>query len=140
MAPAPPPLPWSVRVQPERTLLLCTAALAVFGGVWCWLATLGAGPWPCVWKSCTAWPCAGCGATRAIVLLFSGRMADAWAMNPGAVLMVPALGAVALYAVITLALRLEPWRPSWRHRVPWRWLLVLAVLGNWIYLLAAGRA
>jgi drug/metabolite transporter (DMT)-like permease len=67
-------------------------------------------------------------------------MADAWAMNPGAVLMVPALGAVALYAAITLALRLEPWRPSWRHRVPWRWLLVLAVLGNWIYLLAAGRA
>jgi hypothetical protein len=140
MAPVPPPLPWSVRVQAERTLLLCTAALAVFGGAWCLLAALGAGPWPCVWKSCTAWPCAGCGATRAIILLGSGNFADAWTLNPGAVLLVPALLAVSLYAATTLALRLEPWRPSWRHRIPWRVCLVLAVLGNWIYLLVSGRA
>lgn len=140
MAPVPPPLPWSVRVQPERTLLLCNTALAVFGGAWCLLAALGAGPWPCVWKSCTAWPCAGCGATRAIILLFSGKLAEAWLMNPGAVLLVPALLAVSLYAAMTLFLRLEPWRPSWRHRLPWRWLLSFAVLGNWIYLLVSGRA
>ena len=140
MSAVPPPLPWPVRVQAEKTLLLCVSALTVFGGAWCLFSASGLAVWTCAWKSCTAWPCAGCGATRAIVLLLSGRMADAWAMNPGAVLMVPALGAIALYAVITLALRLEPWRPSWRHRVPWRWLLVLAVLANWLYLLAAGRA
>lgn len=140
MAPVPPPLPWSVRVQPEKTLLLCVSALAVFGGAWCLSVMLGAGPWPCVWKSCTTWPCAGCGATRAVILLFSGKVADAWTMNPGAVLLVPALGAVFLYAATTLAFRLQPWRPAWFQRVPWRFLLVLAVLGNWIYLLAAGRA
>jgi hypothetical protein len=140
MAPVPPPLPWSVRVQAEKTLLLCAASLAVFGGVWCLLAALGAGPWPCVWKSCTAWPCAGCGSTRAVILLFSGKVADAWAMNPGAVLLIPPLAAASLYAAATLVFRLEPWRPSWLQRVPWRWLLVIAVLGNWIYLLAAGRA
>jgi hypothetical protein len=140
MAAEPPPLPWSVRVQPERTLLLCAAALAVFGGAWCLLAALGTGPWPCLWKSCTSWPCAGCGATRAILLLFSGRAAEAWTMNPGAVLLVPTLGVMVMHAIITLTFRLEPWRPAWRHRVPWRWLLVGAVAGNWVYLLAAGRA
>lgn len=140
MASAPPPLPWSVRVQPEKTLLLCASALAVFGGVWCLFVSFGAGPWTCVWKSCTAWPCAGCGATRAVILLSTGQFAQAWTMNPGAVLLVPALGLVSLYAAITLALRLEPWRPSWRHLVPWRGLLVIAVLANWLYLLAAGRA
>jgi len=140
MAVAPPPLPWSVRVQPEKTLLLCASAVAVFGGAWCLFVALGAGPWPCLWKSCTTWPCAGCGATRAVILFFSGRFAEAWSMNPGAVLLVPALGGVFVYAATTLALRLEPWRPSWSRRVPWRWLLVIAVLGNWIYLVAAGRA
>jgi len=60
-------------------------------------------------------------------------------MNPGAVLLVPALGAAFFYAAATLALRLEPWRPSWARRMPWRWLLVLAVVANWVYLLAAGR-
>ena len=104
------------------------------------LAALGAGAWPCVWKSCTAWPCAGCGATRAVILLFSGRFGDAWTMNPGAVFLVPALGAVFLYAATTLVFRLDPWRPSWSRRVPWRCLLVIAVLGNWVYLVAAGRA
>jgi hypothetical protein len=61
-------------------------------------------------------------------------------MNPGAVLLVPALLAVSLHAAVTLALRLEPWRPSWRRHLPWRGLLVFAVLGNWIYLLVSGRA
>jgi hypothetical protein len=107
MAVAPPPLPWSARVQPEKTLLLCLSAVAFFGGTWSLLAALGAGAWPCVWKSCTAWPCAGCGATRAVILLFSGRFADAWMMNPGAVLLVPALAAAFTYAATTLALRLD---------------------------------
>jgi len=140
MAVAPPPLPWSVRVQPEKTLLLSASAVAVFGAAWCFLAAHGAGPWPCLWKTCTTWPCAGCGATRAVILLFSGKFSDAWTMNPGAVLLVPALGAVFFYAATTLALHLEPWRSSWARRIPWRWLLVIAVLGNWFYLLAAGRA
>lgn len=140
MAVAPPPLPWPVRVRAEKTLLLCVSAAIVFGSVWCFLAALGAGPWPCVWKASTAFPCAGCGATRAVILLFSGKFAAAWTMNPGAVLLVPAAGAVFLYAAVTLALRLEPWRPSWARRVPWRRLLVLGVLGNWFYLLVAGRA
>lgn len=140
MAPVPPPLPWSVRVQPERTLLLCTGALAVLGGAWCLVSALGVSPWPCVWKSCTSWPCAGCGATRAVILLLSGHVANAWAMNPGAVLLVPVLGALSAYAALVLALRREPWRPAWLQRVPWRAALLLAVLGNWIYLLVSGRA
>jgi hypothetical protein len=74
-----------------------------------------------------------------MILLSSGRVVEAWAMNPGAVLLLPALGAVSLYASLVLALRLEPWRPAWSRRVPWRALLVLAVLGNWIYLLFSER-
>lgn len=136
----PPPLPWSVRVQPERTLLLCAAAFAVFGGALCLFHGLGLHAWTCVWKSCTTLPCAGCGATRAVVLLLSGAASDAWSMNPGAVLLVPLLGMVALYAAATLVFRLEPWRPAWRRLVPWRFLLVVSLLANWLYLLAFGRA
>ena len=61
-------------------------------------------------------------------------------MNPGAVLLVPVLGALSAYAALVLALRREPWRPAWLQRVPWRAALLLAVLGNWIYLLVSGRA
>ena len=136
----PPPLPWPVRVQAEKTLLLCVSAVSVFGGAWCLFAASGLTVWTCAWKSCTAWPCAGCGATRAVIQLSTGRWADAWALNPAAVLLVPLLAATALYALIVLLFRLEPWRPAWARRVPWRWLAVTALLANWLYLLAAGRA
>lgn len=139
MSPVPPPLPWPVRVRAEKTLLLCVSALAVFAGAWCLISAAGLAGWPCVWKSCTAWPCAGCGSTRAVILLSSGSWADALALNPAAVLLVPLLAAAALYAAIVLLFRLDPWRPVWARRIPWRWLAVAALLVNWVYLLAAGR-
>ena len=75
-----------------------------------------------------------------MILLSTGSWAEAWALNPAAVLLVPLLAAAALYAFIVLLFRLDPWRPAWARRVPWRWLAVTALLANWLYLLAAGRA
>ena len=72
------------------TLLLCTFARQAFG----W----GPGEWldlvpDCAFRSLTGFPCPGCGMTRSLLLLTELRLADAVAMNPGAPVLVAAMGA-----------------------------------------------
>jgi len=95
---------------------------------------------PCGWKTVTGLPCLGCGGTRALFLLARGEWGDALRMNPGAVLAAAGVAIAAVYAAGVVFLGLSPWRPQWAARVPWRWLVLGAILANWAYLLAAGRA
>ncbi len=136
----PPPLPRSVQTQPERLILITSAALAMMALFLVLLAGAGLPVWACVWKSCTGMPCAGCGGTRSLILMLSGEWFDALRMNPGAVLGVAGLSLIATYSAAVLVFRLPPWRPAWLARVTWRRIVVAALLANWIYLLWDGRA
>ncbi len=136
----PPPLPWAVRVQAEKLILLCSAAGALLA-VGLLLASLhGSFGWGCAWKTCTGWPCVGCGGTRTMALMAGGEWLAAFRLNPGVAATALLLMVTNLYAAVVLIGRLPPWRPAWMARVRWRWVVAALVLGNWIYLLAAGAA
>lgn len=134
----PPPLPWVVRTQAERTILLCSAAAFVAGGLVLLVAASNALPLRCAWHSMTGLPCPGCGSTRSLLCLIRGEWLDALAMNPGAVLGLMVLFALNIYAASVLLFRFEPWRLScaWQG---WRWLVAASFAANWVYLLMAGR-
>lgn len=137
---SPPPLPWAVRVQPERLILLCSAGAAAIGAGLVLASLHGSLGLGCAWKACTGWPCVGCGGTRALALLAAGEWLAALRMNPGAVGTVLGLLAINVYAAVILLARLPPWRPAWLSRVRWRWIVAGVLLGNWLYLLASGAA
>jgi len=59
--------------------------------------------WPCVFRQLFALPCPGCGLTRGSLLALDGHLAEAFALNPAAPLVV--LG-VALLAAALLAVAL----------------------------------
>lgn len=130
----PPPLPWAVRTAPERMILLVSAAGAVFALVLLAFSSVLPHGWLCAWREATGWPCAGCGGTRSLALLLSGRWQHAFAMNPGVVLGGAALLLLNIYAAAVLVLRLEPRRPAFPG---WPWAVAAAVAANWLYLLFA---
>lgn len=66
-------------------------------------------------------------------------MPEAVAMNPGAVAVIVFGLFAACYAAAVLVFRLEPWRPHLPGGRWWRVALGAVVLGNWFYLLYAGR-
>lgn len=141
MSPAsePPPLPWPVRTGAERAVLMVSAAGLAVGVVWCAAVVWGLVPLACPWKSCTGLPCAGCGGTRAVLLLLSGQGLDALRMNPGVVGALAVVLLLNLHAAAVLLLRAEPWRPGPAAAAWLRWGVVVALAVNWIYLLAAAR-
>ncbi len=137
---SPPPLPWAVRVQPEKLILLCSAAAAIIGAGLVLASLHGSLGLGCAWKACTGVPCVGCGGTRAVALLASGEWLAALRLNPGVVAAVLLLIAINFYAVAVLIGRLSPWRPVWIARLRWRWIVAGVLLGNWLYLLATRAA
>ena len=94
----------------------------------------------CVFRAATGIPCMTCGATRAAGLLATGDLAGALAMNPlatvAAIALVPwGLADLALLARgRALALEIAP-PAAWAVRG----LAFAALMGNWAYLIAAGR-
>jgi len=92
----------------------------------------------CPVKSLSGLPCLTCGSTRAALALAQLDLLGAVAANPLAVLAWAALVggglAVGLLAVLNVPLR----EPDWVLSPPTRWLLVVGLLANWIYLVGAG--
>ena len=84
----------------------------------------------------TGLPCAGCGGTRAAVLVLQGEWGRALILNPGVVLGSAVVAAAGVYALAVVLLRMEPWRPRFSG---WRWMLAVAVAANWLYLLTVSR-
>jgi len=132
----PPPLPWKFRTAPERFFLVLAVSAAILAAVFVFVLQYAPLPWVCAWRGMTGIPCAGCGGTRAAVLLLQGDWWRALVLNPGVALGAVALVAVALYASAVVFFRLEPWRPRLQG---WRWWLAAAVASNWLYLLAVSR-
>jgi hypothetical protein len=94
----------------------------------------------CFFKAMTGWACLTCGTTRALGRLFQGDLAGALAQNP--------LSTLAVFALVPWAIADLVLMPSGRAldvqlgpgaaraaRVG----AVLALLANWVYLLAVGR-
>lgn len=137
---SPPPVPRSLVAGPEVLILLISASAAVIGSALVFAAGKGGLVFPCFWKACTGLPCFGCGGTRALTLLLAGRWADALQMNPGVVAAAALVVVLNVYALAVLVLRLPPLRPAWLMRGQWRWLLLGAVVANWLYLIVVGLA
>ncbi len=132
----PPPLPWAVRTAPERWILIVSAAgVVLFGGIAA-LSVFGSTGWICAWRELTGLPCAGCGGTRSLLLLLSGRWMATAQLNPGAALAAMLLVLANLYAAAVLVFRREPWRPRVRG---WRWWVGGGIAANWLYLLVVSR-
>ncbi len=109
--------------------LFATAAVA-------WgLMTAGATLPGCPWQALIGLPCPGCGGTRALAALASGRPATAFMSNP----LVTVVG-FGLACWVGQALWSSLFhRPRWRiiaFTAASRWLLTLFLALNWIYLLA----
>jgi len=96
----------------------------------------------CPFHLLTGFPCLSCGGTRAFAALSRLDPATAFAMNP----LAAAVGlAGAAYIVHALGVGLGAWR-RWRprlasatHRRALRAAALVALAGNWIYLIAVGR-
>ena len=119
--------PWALAVV---TVYLGLVALAA------WISRTHQADLPvlCMFRRVTQYPCPGCGTTRMVLAVAAGRWSEAAAYNP------LALGLVGV-GIVLLSVRL-----IFRRRIVWitsalsrrllTALLVLAVLGNWLYLLA----
>lgn len=94
----------------------------------------------CLFRAATGLPCLTCGATRALADLVAGDVSGALAMNPLATLMAFALVPWGIGDLVLMtrghAVSLEV-APGVARVL--RVVAVLAVIGNWAYLLAAGR-
>jgi hypothetical protein len=94
----------------------------------------------CYFKLATGLPCLTCGGTRAAWHLLDLDLAGALAMNPLATIAVVLIAAWAVADLVllprgsALRLRLSP-RAAQAARIG----AVLALVGNWAYLIAAGR-
>jgi uncharacterized protein DUF2752 len=123
---------------PVGAILAALAAMAGAAVAWLHLDRL---PFTfCYFKALTGWACLTCGTTRALGRLCALDLAGALAMNPlataGLVALIPwALADLALLARgRALVVELGPGAARGA-----RVAFVLAVLGNWVYLLSMGR-
>ncbi len=94
-------------------------------------------PSPCALKMLTGYPCLACRGTRAVFALADGDFGQAIRFNPLATLLLASLLVMAAIAsaigrLPTITQMSRPWRS-----LCWC-LLVVALLGNWAYVIAAG--
>lgn len=112
-----------------------------------WLAWNGTGlssrlpvPGLCMFKALTHLPCPSCGATRAILLLLNGYIAESLFLNPLGVFLFLALVLIPLWLAADLLMKKESlyrcymgMERSFRQRA---WLsipLILLVVVNWVW-------
>lgn len=96
----------------------------------------------CPFKFLTGYPCCTCGLTRGLVAFAHGDFVSAFLWNP-LVALIAALaivyGAYAMLVVICGWPRVRVMLTSLWERVAVRVLVLVCILGNWVYLLAMGR-
>ena len=96
----------SPRAHASLGLLLTAMAAALLRSFPPWLYAI----YPvCPIRAFTGWRCPGCGSTRALSALLSGRLADALHYNPLAAILWPVLAVLALSELYP-ALRWNRWR------------------------------
>jgi len=94
----------------------------------------------CHLREWTGIPCPTCGATRMVQAVLAGEPGRAFSANPLLFLGLAGVALWALWSTLERVLRLPAWRVALEPR-EWlllRGLFVLAVAGDWIYLLWRG--
>lgn len=102
-------------------------------------------PETCMFKAVTHLPCPSCGATRAIMLLLNGHIAESLLLNPlGAILLV-ALVVVPLWLAADLLMKKESlhrWYAAAEHvlrQESWASIpLISIVIVNWLWNIVKG--
>lgn len=92
----------------------------------------------CVFKALSGLPCVTCGTTRAAVALSRCDIPGALALNPLATLAWIVLVGGGLVAGVSAVLGRPVREPSWRFGAGIRVAVILVLLANWAYLIAAG--
>ena len=97
-------------------------------------------PWPhCMFLAVTGHPCVTCGATRAAIAFFHADFWSAWKWNPFVFLFLSGLSIFDVYAFAVLVvraprLRIVQFTP--REKIFVRFVAIMLLLSNWIYLLS----
>ncbi len=91
----------------------------------------------CVFKGLSGIPCPSCGATRSVVFLSHGRVADAFLMNPAVATVVLIVVLYFLYSLFVYVLGLPKifldLTGKEKDRV--RLTVVLLIAANWLYII-----
>ena len=93
----------------------------------------------CVFRSITGFPCPTCGATRSLVQLATGNVVSALAFNPLFIVIVLAALTMFIYSLVRALFSLPrlTFLPSEPEKALFRWIIVLALLLNWAYLVVS---
>ena len=97
-------------------------------------------PWPhCIFLAVTGHPCVTCGATRSAISFFHLDFWSAWKWNPLVFLFLSGLSIFDAYAFAVLIvraprLRIVQFTPTEKMFV--RFVAIILLLSNWIYLLS----
>ena len=97
-------------------------------------------PWPhCFFLAITGHPCITCGATRSAIAFFHLDFWSAWKWNPLIFLFLSGLSIFDAYAFVVLVIRAPRVRIvqfSPTEKILVRFVAVILLLSNWIYLLS----
>ena len=95
---------------------------------------------PCIFKSVTGIPCAGCGLTRAALALTRGEVWMALLINPLSVLVCLWAGVSWVWIAVDVVRGRDTYWPLYRRRWP-RWAVVavvVVILANWTWNIIKG--
>lgn len=123
--------------DPELLALGASAGTAAWGCAW---MVAGLPLPPCMFHAVTGCPCPTCGATRCVLALAHGRVAEAAGWNPLVCAGVVGLAVANVYAAAVLLTGLPRLRVSLggREAAVLRAACVLAVLVNWGWVIGRG--
>lgn len=93
----------------------------------------------CIIKNVTGYACPSCGTTRAVLLLFKGKITDSLLLNPFGIIVAIIMTVFPLWVLTDIVLKKETFFKTYKKtesmiRKPWLAIvLILLVLLNWIW-------
>jgi hypothetical protein len=93
----------------------------------------------CIIKNVTGYACPSCGTTRAVLLLFNGKITDSLRLNPFGMIVAFIMTVLPVWVLTDIVLKRETFFKAYKRvetiiRKPWiAIVLILLVLLNWIW-------
>lgn len=93
----------------------------------------------CIIKNVTGYACPSCGTTRAVLLLFKGKITDSLLLNPFGIIVAFIMTVLPVWVLTDIVLKKETFFKAYKKtesmiRKPWLAIvLTLLVLLNWIW-------